>query len=57
MYREKAFVSAYGEHPCLKNAARLGSESLMLACHPGLNGEFLEFNLDIVKQVLGRAVR
>ena len=57
LYKEKAFVSAYGEQPRLKNAARLGSESLMLTCHPGLSNEFLEFNLGVVKHVLERAVK
>lgn len=57
LYREQAFVSAYGEHPRLKNAARLGKESLMLTCHPGLSVEYLEFNLGIIKQVLRSIVK
>ena len=57
LYREKAFVSTYGEQPRLKSAARLGNESLMLACHPGISPEFLEFNLGVIKHVLGCAIK
>ena len=57
IYREKAFVSVYGEHPRLKNAAKLGRESLMLTCHPGISREYLEFNLGVVLRVLGCAVK
>lgn len=57
LYREKAFVSTYGEQPRLTNAAKLGDESLMLACHPGISPEFLEFNLGVIKHVLGCAIK
>jgi len=56
IYREKAFVDKYGAHSCLANAARLGNESLMLNCHPGISKEYLRYNSDIISQVLHRAM-
>ena len=57
LYREKAFVSKYGEHTRLSVAAKLGQESLMLTCHPGISVEYIEFNLGIIIRVLEKAVK
>jgi len=56
IYKEKAFVDKYGAHSCLTNAARLGNESLMLKCHPGISEEYLQYNGDIISRVLHSAM-
>lgn len=55
IYREKAFLDCYGVHERLPNAAKLGEQSLMLTCHPGLSSEYLSSNIAILQQVLQSA--
>jgi len=45
LYKEKAFTDYYGEHPSLPTASKLGAESLMVNCHPGISNEFVRHNL------------
>lgn len=56
IYKEKAFVNKYGAQSLLTNAARLGKESIMLNCHPGISDEYLQFNSDIISQTLHGAM-
>ncbi len=57
LYKEAAFVSAYGHQRELENAQALGRDSLMLNCHPGISGAYLEYNYQIIKDVLLRAMQ
>lgn len=55
LYREGAFVRAYGEHERLKNAMEIGQQSIMLNVHPGIGDDFLAHNLKILSSVLQEA--
>jgi dTDP-4-amino-4,6-dideoxygalactose transaminase len=57
IYLEQAFTKKYGEHKRLRNAVMLGKESVMLMCHPGLSSDFLEYNLEVISDVLTTAKR
>lgn len=52
LYMEQAFISEYGSQKQRPNAARLGTESLMLVVHPSLTSEYIDFNIEVLTTVL-----
>lgn len=57
IYLEQAFVTNYGAIAQLPNARVLGLESLMVQCHPGITVESMRSNINIIADVLSRAVQ
>jgi dTDP-4-amino-4,6-dideoxygalactose transaminase len=58
IYLEKAFVDAgYAPSNRLDNAKKLGETSLMFQVHPTLNVEHMNRTIDVVKQVMQKALR
>lgn len=58
IYLEKAFVNAgYAPSHRLGNAKKLGDTSLMFQVHPTLNSEHMNRTIDVVKQVMQKAIQ
>ncbi len=58
IYLEKAFIDAgYALSHRLDNAKQLGETSLMFQVHPTLNSQHMNRTIDVVKQVMQKAIQ